>query len=237
LDDSERFSLWDTQRHGVRNATALVNAFCRRLGVAEIPDDDDSQLQADWVVTDDEMQRAKEILDAEGIDQPPIVIHPGAGGSPRGSAEQRKWFSDRFARLIDELHRRELGPVVLEGAEFEQPLAEYIQRQTQHPISSIVGKANLREVAAILSQSRLLITNDTGTMHIGGAVAVPLVAIFGSTGSTKLIPLGGPSKAVQSTLPCSPCTYGAFQGCLYHEIECMKEITVDRVLETALSLL
>jgi heptosyltransferase-2 len=237
FDDSDRFSLWDTHRHGVRNATALVNAFCRRLGVAEIPDDDDSQLTADWVVTDDEAECAKEILAEAGIDQSPIVIHPGAGGSPRGPANERKWFADRFAGLIDELHRQRSEPLVLEGAEFEQPLAEYIQRRLDFPIFSIVGKSNLREMAAILSQSRLLITNDTGTMHIGGAVAVPLVAIFGSTGSSNLIPLGGPFKAVQSTLPCSPCTYGVFKGCLYQEIECMKEITVDRVLQTALDLL
>ena len=237
LDDSDRFSLWDTERHGVRNATALVNAFCRRMGVAEIPDDDDGQLKADWQVTDQEVQRAKEILAAEGIEQSPIVIHPGAGGSPRGPANERKWSADRFAQLIDELHRQRPEPVVLEGAAFEKPLAEYIQQRAQSSVISIVGKSNLREMAAILSHSKLLITNDTGTMHIGGAVGVPIVAIFGPTGSAKLIPLGGPFKTAQSTLPCSPCTYGGFQGCLYQEIECMKEISVDRVLDIALGLL
>jgi heptosyltransferase-2 len=237
LDDSTQFSLWDTRRHGVRNATALVNAFCRRMGVPEIPDDDDSQLQADWRVADDELQRAKAILADAGIDKPPLVIHPGAGGSPRGPANERKWAADRFAQLIEELQQMQSSPIILEGAKFEEPRGAYILGGMSHQVVSIMGKSNLREMAAILSQSRLLITNDTGTMHIGGAIGIPLVAIFGSTGSAKLLPLGGPFIGVQSTLPCSPCTYGVFKGCLYHEIECMREITVDRVLDAALSLL
>jgi len=237
FDDSERFSLWDTERHGVRNATALVNAFCRQMGVDTIPDDDDQQLKAEWVVTEEEIVRAKDILVTVGIDEPPIVIHPGAGGSPRGPADERKWSTTRFAQLIELLRQRGFGTVVIGGMDFETPLAQSIQSQANSPVVSIAGMTNLREMAAVLTQSRLLITNDTGVMHVGGAVGVPLVGIFGPTGYSNKLPLGGSFKAVQSTLPCSPCTYGAFRGCLYDEIECMKEITAQRVLETSLSLL
>jgi len=237
FDDSIRFSLWDTTRHGVGNATALVNGFFRRMGIDLTPDDDDRQLKAEWVVTDDEMERAKDVLAQVGVHEPPIVIHPGAGGSPRGPADERKWSCERFVELIDLIAQKHLGQVVLEGAAFEIPLAQSVQREVAHSVASIVGLTDLRVMAAVLRQSKLLITNDTGTMHVGGAVGVPLVGIFGPTGGKKLVPMGGPFKAVQSTLPCSPCTYGSFGGCLYEEIECMKEITAQRVLETALSLL
>ena len=236
-NDSHRFSLWDTRRHGVLNALALVDAFNREVGVNVKTPESNHNLKAEWVVTKEEQLRATKILESAGVSEPPIIVHPGAGRSPLKSSDPRQWFPECFVELIIELVQHNLGPILLEGAEFEQPLAQAILKKVPSTVGSIVGKTNLRELAAVLSKSRLLITNDTGTMHIGGAVKIPLVAVFGPTGGDKLIPLQGPFKAVQSQVPCSPCYYGAFRGCLFKEYECMKEISVERVLDSALMLL
>jgi len=236
-NNSHRFSLWDTHRHGVLNANTLVDVFCREMGIELYPNTGNSELKAEWVVTEEESKRALEILTAAGVDKPPLIINPGAGSPIRVKANERQWFPDKFALLIDKLNHYNLGPVLLGGMGSDQTLSEKIQAQFPFMVKSIVGKTNLRELAAVLSKSRLLITNDTGTMHIGGAVGVPLIAIFGPTGSEQKIPLGGPFEAVQSQVPCSPCYYGAFHGCLFKEYECMKEISVERVLNAVLNIL
>jgi ADP-heptose:LPS heptosyltransferase len=237
IDDSPHYSLWDPSRHGVQNALALVRSFCQRIG-CELEDDRDSGLlQADWVVTDEEVTRAKEILASVGISESPIIVHPGAGLPRKRKGREKQWFPERFAELITEIQANNLSPIALEGAGFERSLAEEIQSLLPTPVVSIVGLTNLRELAAVLSLSRMLITNDTGTMHIGGAVRVPVVAIFGPTGADKFLPLGGPFVGIQSRVPCSPCNYGSFQGCLYQQFECMKEISVERVRDAALQLL
>ena len=236
-NNSHRFSLWDTHQHGVLNAITLVTAFCREMGIEVTQKIGDNAFKADWVVTKEESNQAWEILAKAGVDKPPIFINPGAGSLLRVKANERQWFPEKFASLINKIEQQHLGPVLLGGIVSDQTLSEKIQALSPYKIGSIVGKTNLRELAAVLSISQLLITNDTGTMHIGGAVGIPLIAIFGPTGSEQKIPLGGPFEAVQSQVPCSPCYYGAFRGCLFKEYECMKEITVERVLDSALKLL
>jgi heptosyltransferase-2 len=236
-NDSHRFSLWDTKRHGVLNAISLVDVFCQRVGVNVTLPEDNYCLKSEWIITEKEVQRAKEFLESVGVFEPPIIVHPGAGKLFQKRIDQRRWFPERFVKLITELLRRNFEPILLEGAEFEQPLAHSILKQVPSSVGSIVGRTNLRELAAVLSNSRMLITNDTGTMHIGGAVGIPVVAVFGPTGGDKLLPLEGPFRAVQSQVPCSPCYYGAFRGCLFKEYECMKEISVERVLDSVLNLL
>jgi lipopolysaccharide heptosyltransferase II len=236
-NDSHRYSLWDPRKHGVRIAVDLVDAFCRGCGVEPPSRDEDRDYRAEWFVTEEESAKADEVLASVGVHEPPIVVHPNAGVPGRVKGGEKRWLPERFADLIQELRHQQLGPVLLEGAGFEEPLAQEIQALLPEPVGSIVGMTNLRELAAVLSKSRLLITNDTGTMHVGGAVGVPMVAIFGPTPSDKFLPLGGPFRAVQSRVPCSPCNYGGFKGCLYNEIECMKEISVSRVMDEVLHLI
>ncbi len=235
-DDSPHYSFWDKKRHDTLNANALVDKFCGLAGggVAGNLDDD---VETEWVVVEDELRWAKDFLSSLDVQDPPVVIHPGAGVPSRGIRNEKQWFPEKFAALIQVLEDRGLGPVLLEGTALEEPIAQRIQTLLQFPVRSIMGMTDLRETAALLTLSRLLITNDTGTMHIGGAVGVPTVAIFGPTGSKEKLPYISSSRAVQSNVPCSPCVSFSFGGCLFDEYECMKEVSVDRVLATIDSLM
>ncbi len=231
-DDSPLYSYWDKNQHDTLNANALVDKFCRLIGDAKVGENFDDDVETEWIVGEDELRWAKDFLLSLDIQDPPVVIHPGAGVPSRGVRNEKQWFPEKFATLVQGLADRGVGPVLLEGAAFEEPIAQRIQALLQFPVRSIMGMTDLRETAALLTLSRLLITNDTGTMHIGGAVGVPTVAIFGPTGSKEKLPLNGSSRAVQSGVPCSPCISFSFGGCLFDEYECMKEISVERVLET-----
>jgi heptosyltransferase-2 len=97
----------------------------------------------------------------------------------------------------------------------------------------MIGKTTVRQLMAVLSQCVLVITNDSGPMHIAAALNVPIAAIFGPTDHTTTSPLGENNILIRKDVPCSPCL-------LRHcptDHRCMKEISADDVLEAARSLL
>ena len=103
---------------------------------------------------------------------------------------------------------------------------------------SFAGKLALDETAALLSQADLLITNDTGLMHIGSAVKTPILAIFGSTvPDLGFTPYHCKYKIIELTLPCRPCTHIGRSECPRGDFACMKNIRPEIIASTALELL
>jgi heptosyltransferase-2 len=219
------------------NANALVDKFCRMIGEVKGAENLENDVAPELIVSKEELQWAHEFMAEENIRKPIIWIHPGAGVPSRGIRDEKQWFPEKYAALITDLTQLEVGEFLIGGTKFERSIARRIQELLCVPIRSMMGIFELRQYAALLSISQLLITNDTGTMHIGGAVGVPTVAIFGPTGSKGKLPMNSGCVAVQSRVPCSPCTNFAFKGCLFDEFECMKEISVDRVLSAIDSLI
>ena len=82
---------------------------------------------------------------------------------------------------------------------------------------------------AILSLCRLLITNDSGLMHVAAALGVPLVAIFGSTDPARTGPRGKNSRIIYKAVDCAPC----LKKVCPQDRKCMRLITVDEVFEAA----
>ena len=85
----------------------------------------------------------------------------------------------------------------------------------------------------MLKRLRLLLTNDSGPMHLAAALGTPLVAVFGSTDWTETAPVGGRSVLVREDVYCSPCL---LRECPIDH-RCMTRVGVDRVVEAALPLL
>ena len=91
---------------------------------------------------------------------------------------------------------------------------------------NLVGKTNLSQLIQHLKQCRLLLTNDTGTMHLAAALGVPTVSIFGSTEPVLTGPLGSSHHIVRHHVPCSPCFK---RECPFGHYDCMKGVTIPRV--------
>lgn len=90
------------------------------------------------------------------------------------------------------------------------------------------------ELAAVLARARLLVSNDSGPMHLAAAVGTPVVAFFGPTDPGRTAPAGSPSRILDRYVFCSPCY---LKACPYGH-ECMKEISVEdalRAVEEVLS--
>lgn len=127
-----------------------------------------------------------------------------------GASEQRRqWPAQYFAAVGDSLWReRKLCPVLL-GSPAERPLAESYAQQAQGPFVDAVGKTDLTQLAALLSRSRMLLTNDTGTMHLAAGLGVTCLAIFLATAQPcDTGPYLPGCCCLEPALPCHPCPFG-----------------------------
>lgn len=179
---------------------------------------------------------AEERLDARNklkkLRRPVVGINPGA---TYGSS--KRWHPSRFAevafRVITEMH----GSAVIFGGPSETGIAEEIQREfsrrcgdpeTQEQLLMMAGRTDIRELMALISECDLLVTNDSGPMHIGYAVRTPVVAIFGSTSPEHTGPAGKNDIVIKKELDCSPCFE---RECKKNNLKCMEMITTEEVFE------
>jgi len=151
-----------------------------------------------------------------------IGINPGA---TYGLA--KCWFADRFGELGRRLSEKWNATVILFGKEHEKPMAkEVLQKIGQRGID-LTGQTDLLQLASLLERCQLLVTNDTGTMHIASAVGTEVVALFGPTDTVTTGPWGDGHVVIKKDVPCSPC----LKRICPKDHQCMKSITVEEVEE------
>jgi len=157
-----------------------------------------------------------------------ITIFPGA------SISERRWGADRFRSVAEALSAFGVNIVVVGGKE---------DRQQGEVIAggglglNLVGLTSLAETAAIIQKSSLLVSGDSGLLHMAVVFDVPTVSLFGPGQAKKWAPRGGRHIVINKGLPCSPCTvFGNTPPCPHH-IRCMCDITVDDVVNAIISLL
>lgn len=184
-------------------------------------------------VSEDEDQMVDRRFASDGIDPSDFIIGINPG-STYGSA--KRWLPDRFAEVAKRLMRRleaaegvQVAVVIL-GAKGEESLGKDIAAQLDGRSAVLSGATTIRELMAVVKRCRLLITNDTGPMHIAAACGVPVVAVFGPTDWRTTAPYGQERSIVREAVDCAPCL---LRECPIDH-RCMTRISVDRVYEAAL---
>ena len=157
---------------------------------------------------------------------PWVGLSPGAAYGPA-----KRWEPARFAALGRELQREFGARLVLLGGSEERPVADEVKEQLQAPVADLVGRTSLRQALGVLSQLKLLVTNDSGLMHAAAALSVPLVALFGSTDPGATGPFTSRATVIRHPLPCSPC----FKRTCEEGYACLTAISVDEVAAAARS--
>lgn len=148
----------------------------------------------------------------------------------------KRWPLERFAETANRVSAQ-LPNVgwVLVGAPGEREMgAKLSALMTQSRHQNLVGQTGLTELITRLRDCRLLLTNDTGTMHLAAALGVPAVSIFGSTEPILTGPLGANHRIVRHHVPCSPCFA---RECPLGHYDCLTGVTVERVAAEVVSLL
>jgi lipopolysaccharide heptosyltransferase II len=171
--------------------------------------------------------KAEQLLNSMG-NKPFVTIFPGA------SIAERSWGGDRFKELASRLSIEGLGIVVVGGKE-DVHEGETIVNQING--LNLAGKTSLAETAAVIERSSLLISGDSGVLHIAVGLDKPTVSLFGPGIAKKWAPRGEKHIVLNKNLPCSPCTKFGYTPKCPQNAECMKSITVDEVVDAVKKLL
>jgi len=147
------------------------------------------------------------------------------------NGQSKRWPIPYWARLIERLIREDGANVVLTGAPNDLPQIEAVTRRLHEDPLNLAGKTSLPQLAALLAHADLLVTGDSGPMHIGAAVGTPLIAIHGPTDPGLSGPISPQATILRSDIWCSPC-YNAKgpADCRFYTTQCMKDIAPDQVL-------
>ena len=151
-----------------------------------------------------------------------------APGAAKGSAKQ--WPPERFAAAADRI-ARELGaqPVLL-GSAVDRPAAMAVSRRMKTPARNLCGQTDLRTFVGVVSELRALVANDSGAMHVGAALGIPTVGVFGPTNPEETHPVGARASLVRGYAECSPCQHATCP--IDHR--CMTSVSPDAVTERIL---
>lgn len=172
------------------------------------------------------------------LGEPFVVLNPNAGEL----ALERRWSVERFARLADDLLAAFPGKVVAVGAPAEQA---YVARmlagvKARDRVIDLSGRTSLPELVALFAEARLLVSNDTGPLHVAAAVGTPTVSVFGPETPVLFGPRGPQHRIVYKGLACSPCLTvhnGRTVTCPYATTHCVDGVAGAEVLAAARALL
>jgi len=183
------------------------------------------------VVTQEEIEATKKKFGLEKIARPILGLNPGAEYGPA-----KRWPTLRFVAVADKIQQRTDCVWLILGGKGDVLIANVIENgmrvltEGRSAKINLAGKTSLRELMALLKSCRVLLTNDTGPMHVAAALGTPVVVPFGST-SPELTGPGLPGdprhRLLKSDAPCAPCF---LRECPI-DFRCMTGISVERVVE------
>jgi len=168
------------------------------LGLDAMP----PELKIDLPAKDREAARAR--LNQLGIDpaRPIVALCPGASYGPA-----KRWPAGNFAAAAALIQDRHGAEILIIGSASEAGIAAAIRKEMPRQPRVLTGATSLRELMGVLACATLVISNDTGPMHLANALGVPVVGIFGPTDPAVTGPFGPSSRVVKKDVPCWPCYY------------------------------
>jgi lipopolysaccharide heptosyltransferase I len=151
---------------------------------------------------------------------------------PGGRWDNKRWPAPYWVELVKLMRQPPDIKFVILGSQDEQTLGQTIAATDPERCLNLAGHTSLPEMIEFIRQSRLVITNDTGPMHVAAATGRPVIALFGPTDPLSTGPYGQPGNVLQNkALPCVPCMS---QKCYYREpLACLRTITPQAVFQKA----
>lgn len=191
----------------------------------------DKPTREDLCVQPAETEAAQKLLAEAGFSGGPLVtVCPGARW------ETKVYPARHFAELLDTLAERAgvTRPVLVGGDDLADSCDKIVAACKVAAPVNLAGKTSLRELAALLSGARLMITCDSGPMHIAAAQGTPTLAIFGPTDARRTGPYGQLENVVKGQCDLMPCLK---RRCPGRGLQCMRDLSAMTVAEKALALL
>lgn len=157
-----------------------------------------------------------------------IVINPGARW------QNKRWPVQYFRELADSLIRKNPWlKIAILGQSEDTDLGAYIAQDHPDRCLNLAGRTSLPEMVEWIRLSQMIVTNDTGPMHVGAALGKPVIAIFGPTEPKRTGPFHQLDKTLRAPIPCAPCLKSF---CAHSQpLECLNRITPERVFNAVQS--
>jgi lipopolysaccharide heptosyltransferase II len=170
-------------------------------------------------------ERARRILSSAR--RPLVGVHASGGRA------SKQWYPRRFGEVAASVARSRNATIVLTGGPGDRALVDELKPALNGlPVIDVVGALDIVDLAALLAELDVLVTGDTGPMHLAAAMTTPVVALFGPSNPVRYGPLGTKSRVLRIDLPCSPCgqVRQPPERCRGHVPDCLHGIDVDRVV-------
>ncbi|MCD6271357.1 MAG: lipopolysaccharide heptosyltransferase I [Deltaproteobacteria bacterium] len=214
----ERIPPVDMNNHAILRNLMLLES----LGIKS------QKIQYDLPVFEEDREKTADLLKTTGL----IVSKPVVAVNPVAKWETKLWDNKKFAKLGDRLVKDYGAEIIFTGSKDDLPVIEDIISHMQTKAANMAGKTTLKMLAAVFEQADLVISTDTGPMHVAAATGTPVVAIFGPTAPWRTGPFGSMHQVVRAELECSPCFK---RKC--NSVDCMRNISVDQVLSAVSAVL
>ena len=179
---------------------------------------------------DDDEQFAKDLFNHNGfIGKIVIALNPGASHSVN------RWSPEQFAALADALAERLAAAIIIVGGTEDVTLAERIASATASKPLVLAGKVTLLQLASILKRCNILVSGDTGPLHLATAVGTRVAALFGAADPARTGPVGAGHRVIQAKgVACVPCRSRTCAGSQH--LACMGKISVKDVTDVVLEM-
>lgn len=184
----------------------------------------------DFPILEENAIEARKLLEDEGMRAGAhlVAIHPMT------LWDTKLWVNQRFGEVADRLIERGFR-VVFTGGPADRKGIDEICRGMAHPVFRLDGQTSLKTLAALYRLASTVLSTDTGPMHLAAAVGTPVVALFGPTAPWRTGPHGREHVVLRVGLDCSPCFRRRCPTSRYEQMTCMRQITVDQVVEAVVS--
>ncbi len=206
-------------RHEVRRQLDLVESIGSRTANEAIS----------LTVAPATLDRARAVLADIGMDvtRPWLVVHPGA------SAGSRRYPAESFAKVAEQLVRQHSFQILFTGSAPESALIEQIRSQVREVSFSLAGRVNIEELAAVISLAPLLISNNSGPLHVAAGVQTPVVDLYALT-NPQHTPWMVPHRTLYQDVPCRFCYRST---CPMGHHNCLRMVAPEAVVEAVLGLM
>jgi lipopolysaccharide heptosyltransferase II len=211
---------YDRRQHEVRWCLDLAEA----AGATRRPRDVHLEVESTAA------ERMRRVLEGQGVGEQTLLIGMHAG-SINGSA--KRWPAAHWAELADRLHDACGAMVVLTGSQDELPIVQAVTAAMRTRPLVLAGKTTVDELAAVLARCDIVLSGDSGPLHIAVALNRPTISVYGPTDPAISGPYPRPGQTalvLRAGIGCSPC-YNALTTaeCPYGNTACMHHLTVDRM--------
>ena len=208
---NERIPAVDMEIHALTRGMMLLNA----IGIPT------NEIEYKLPVSNDDCEKVDELMKRHDINGVKFLI----AINPVAKWESKLWPKERFARLADMIIDEYDARIIFTGGSEDRHIIQDIMSAMKGRALNLAGHTTLKMLAALYEKTVLVISTDTGPMHLAAAMETPVVAIFGPTAPWRTGPYGSSHRVVRADPECSPCFKRQCET-----IDCMHQISEDQVM-------